>query len=232
MNVLVIAAHPDDEVLGAGATIARYSQRGTLVDILILGEGITSRVNSGDALQSEGLIQLQDEAFKAAKVMGARPPKMEGLPDNKFDTVPLLHIAQIIEAEIDRVKPEVIYTHHPSDLNIDHRITFQAVLTATRTMAGTCVKRLYSFEIPSSTEWSFGQFEPPFRPTTFVDVSSTIEAKLRAMACYQGEMRSYPHPRSLEALKIIAQRWGTVAGFRAAEAFQLIRAIHPEGTEE
>jgi len=232
MNVLVIAAHPDDEVLGAGATIARYTQQGNRVDILILGEGITSRASSRDGRQSEGILQLQHDALEAAKTMGAQPPRIEGLPDNKFDTLPLLNIAQLVEAEINRIKPEVIYTHHPSDLNIDHRLTFQAVLTATRTMAETQVKRLYSFEIPSSTEWSFGQFEPPFRPTNFVEVSSTLEIKLRAMACYQGETRSYPHPRSLDALKLNAQRWGTVAGFMAAEAFQLIRAVHPEGLEE
>ena len=231
MRILVIAAHPDDEVLGAGATIARHALRGIAVDIQILGEGITSRSLAEAPQQTQNLLQLREDAERAAILMGARPPRLEGLPDNQFDTVPLLDIIKLVESEIDRVKPEVIYTHHPADLNIDHRLTFQAVLTATRTLSDTGIKRLYSFEIPSSTEWSFGQFDPPFRPTTFVDISSTLEVKLQAMGCYQGELRSFPHPRSLEALRIIAQRWGTVAGFNAAEAFQLIRSIHPEGVE-
>lgn len=228
MSVLVVAAHPDDEVLGAGATVARLTRAGVVVDMVILGEGITSRSDQRAQADPAEVARLHAVCTQVAGILGARSVRVHDLPDNRFDSLALLDVVKVVETELARTKPDTIYTHHPSDLNVDHRITFQAVLTATRTLAGQAVKHLYSFEVPSSTEWAFGRFEPAFRPNVFVDVSSTLETKLQAMACYEGELRQFPHPRSLESLRIIARRWGTVVGCGAAEAFELIRSIDHE----
>jgi LmbE family N-acetylglucosaminyl deacetylase len=150
-----------------------------------------------------------------------------GLPDNRMDTVPLLEVVKVVEDLVKRFKPRVIYTHHPGDLNVDHGVAHRAVLTATRPMAGQVVQAIYTFEVPSSTEWAFQTLHPAFRPNVFVDISDTLEAKVSAMACYDTETRKFPHPRSPEALRAIATRWGSVAGFQAAEAFELIRSLNP-----
>jgi LmbE family N-acetylglucosaminyl deacetylase len=224
MKVLVVAAHPDDEVLGCGAAIAAHSQSGDVVEILILGEGLTSRLNSREEVAALELNRLQDNARAAAAILGARAPRFGGLPDNRFDSVPLLEIVKLTERVIRDVDPEAIYTHHSSDLNVDHRLTFYACLTATRPF-GSSVRDLYSFEIPSSTEWSFQSIEPSFRPNRFLNAEHTIEQKIRALAVYESEIRTFPHPRSAEAVMSYAKRWGTVAGVPAAEAFQIIRSI-------
>lgn len=218
----VIAAHPDDEVLGCGATIAVSSAES---HVLILGEGATSRHQHRDAAPPEATAVLMEDAHRAAKVIGAHSVDFGGLPDNRFDQVALLDVVKIVEAWLDRFPVTTIYTHHPGDLNIDHLVCFRAVLTATRTMAGGHVKEILSFEVPSSTEWSFGHLQPPFQPNVFVDVGAAIEKKIEAMECYGSERREWPHPRSPEALRVIAVRWGSVIGCDTAEAFQLIRSV-------
>ncbi len=223
-SVLVVTAHPDDEVLGCGATIAKLSKSRD-IHILILGEGITSRYVSRDNTNKAELERISESARAAAAALGTRSIRFEKLPDNRFDEVSLLDIVKRVETAIGEVRPESIYTHHPGDLNIDHRITFQAVLTASRPLAGSCVRELYTFEVPSSTEWSFQQLHPIFKPNVFVDVSETISEKIRTMAYYEGESRPFPHPRSSEALRIIAQRWGIAVGLEYAEAFELVRSI-------
>ena len=145
------------------------------------------------------------------------------LPDNRFDTVPLLDVVKIVEELIEHLQPQIIYTRHSGDLNVDHMIVHRAVLTATRPVAGCPVKEIYTFEVPSSTEWAFGQFQPAFRPNVFVDISATLEAKVQAMALYESEAQSFPHPRSPEALRAIARRWGSAV--EAAEAFELVREV-------
>ena len=221
MNILVVAAHPDDEILGGGATFARLAREGHSVHLAVLGEGLTSR---GDATGAD-LETLHSAQTAAAFAIGASAHSQHGLPDNRFDTVALLDVVQIVEKLIEHNAPEVIYTHHAGDLNIDHRVTAEAVLTATRPMAGCGVRELLAFEIPSSTEWTLGQIQPLFTPNVFVDVSETLEAKFEALECYASEMRPYPHPRSREAIEAIAKRWGSVSGCHAAEAFQLIRSV-------
>ena len=139
--------------------------------------------------------------------------------------MPLLDLVKLVEELVEKLKPEVIYTHHPGDLNVDHGLLHRAVLTATRPMAGQPVRDIYAFEVPSSTEWAFQRLEPCFRPNVFVDVSGTLETKIAAMSCYEGESRQFPHPRSPEALRAIASRWGSVMGCRAAEPFELVRSI-------
>ena len=157
--------------------------------------------------------------------MGARDLFMYNLPDNRFDTVPLLDVVKIIEELVEKLQPDTVYTQHGGDLNIDHVVTYRATLTATRPMVGTPVKTLYAYEVASSTEWSFQQFSPVFHANAFVDISETLETKIAAMQVYESEARAFPHPRSPEALRAIAQRWGSVVGLHAAEAFQVIYAI-------
>jgi LmbE family N-acetylglucosaminyl deacetylase len=216
-----VVAHPDDEILGSAGTIVRHIQNGDEVNVLILAEGITSRGNKEDNFSKE-LEQLQQTAIKANKLLGVSNIEFGNLPDNRMDSVDLLDIVKIVEKFINTYQPEVIYTHHSGDLNIDHRLTHQAVMTATRPMVNQCVKEIYTFEIPSSTEWSF---DYSFKPNVFVDITDMIDFKLQALNCYESEMRKFPHPRSPEAIRVIAQRWGTVVGCEAAEAFYLIRKV-------
>jgi len=224
-TVLVVVAHPDDELLGCGATLARRAARGDAVHIAILGEGVTSRyAREADADRGE-VAGLEEDARAIAAMLGAKSIVFGGLPDNRFDTVALLDIVKRVEGWVRDVDPEVVYSHHAGDLNVDHRVTFQAVLTATRPVEGCGVKALYAFEVASSTEWAFQQITPPFKPNVFEDVAGTIDLKVRALERYRGEHRPFPHPRSGEALRAAARRWGAVAGVAYAEAFELIRAI-------
>jgi len=224
-RVLVIAAHPDDEVLGCGATIARLAKEGAEVHIAILGEGVTSRYEKGEKADRKLLEKLHAACRQVSKLLGAKNLSLHNLPDNKFDTMPLLDVVKIIEKIVQEIQPRVVYTHHGGDLNVDHAITARAVLTATRPVAGCPVRELLAFEVPSSTEWAFQQYEPAFRADVFMDVQATLEAKIKVMALYEGEARPFPHPRSAEALRAIARRWGSVVGVEYAEAFALVRAV-------
>jgi LmbE family N-acetylglucosaminyl deacetylase len=224
-NVLIIAAHPDDEVFGCGGTIARHVLQGDKAYCLILGEGVTSRYSQQEKVLEEELKQLKLEAEQAAKILGIEKIFFKDFPDNRFDTVPLLTIVKAIEEIKEEIKPEIIYTHHQGDLNIDHHVTFRAVLTACRPLKSETVKEIYSFEVPSSTEWSSPNAQNYFMPNVFVDITDTLIKKIEALRAYRGEIREYPHPRSPEALRAIAMRWGSTVGCEAAEAFELIRAI-------
>ena len=223
-QTLIIAAHPDDEVLGCGGTAALLSQHDKL-HIGILGEGVTSRYSSPESAPRSELEQLKSSAQEAAEVLGASGVVFGGFPDNRFDTVPLLDIIKTVEDWVKRFLPEVIYTHHPGDLNIDHDLTFRAVLTATRPDESSSVHELFAFETPSSTEWAFQKITPAFRPNTFVDIASTIDRKIQALGAYRNELRPFPHPRSPENIRAAAQWWGSASGTGYAEAFELVRSI-------
>lgn len=224
-KILVIAAHPDDEVLGCGGTMSRLSAEGAEVHILILANGLTSRPGFDVTASAAALGVHHERARQAGDLMGAASIKVLGLPDQKMDTIPLLDITQAIEREIDRVHPDTVFTQHGGDLNMDHVITYRATLTATRPMADRCVRRVYAYEVASSTEWSFQRFEPRFHPSVFFDIAGTMGTKIAAMQVYESETRVFPHPRSPEALRAIAHRWGSVVGVEAAEAFELVREI-------
>jgi LmbE family N-acetylglucosaminyl deacetylase len=219
VKVMVVAAHPDDEVLGCGATIARHSAGSDIVDVLILGTGALSR----DHPAPGDVAALEQQARQAGKILGAREVRVLDFPDNRFDSVDLLDIVKRVETEIARTGPEVIYTHHVGDLNIDHRRTAEAVVTACRPLEPGGVRRILSFEVPSSTEWQAPAAQPAFVPNVFMDVTDSLARKLEALKAYSGEIRSFPHPRSVEALTALARWRGATAGFRAAEAFVLIR---------
>lgn len=223
-RILIVAAHPDDETLGCGATAAAHAAAGDQVFALILGEGMTSRFTApgkADAL----LHSLHSDAKKASAVLGFKRIRFANFPDNSFDTLPLLKIVKRIEQEIEELKPAIVYTHHSGDLNIDHRQTFEAVLAATRPMAGCSVEEVNTFYIPSSSEWSFGHVRSIFRPNLFIDATKTIRKKVAAMKVYKHEIRRSPHPRSQQMLNAVSHYWGSIVGLPYAEAFETIRTI-------
>jgi LmbE family N-acetylglucosaminyl deacetylase len=221
-RVLVVAAHPDDEVLGCGGTIARLAADGAEVHILIVAEGCTSR---GDEESAQGVLALKQAAVAAAKTLGVNPPIFLSLPDNRLDSVDFLDVTQMIEAVISEVKPDTIYTHHGGDLNIDHQIVFQGVLTASRPVPESVVKRLYTFETVSSSEWSAVEIGPCFNPNRYVNITKYLLTKQQALGHYSMEMRLFPHARSSEAIDALARLRGSQCGFEAAEAFRVILDI-------
>jgi N-acetylglucosamine malate deacetylase 1 len=224
--VLVVAAHPDDEVLGVGGSIARHADAGDEVNILIVAEGATARdVRRDSQDRRDDIATLRSAATAAANILGAKPPKFGGLPDNRLDSVDLLDLIKLVEAEVDSVKPAIVYTHHGSDLNIDHSLVSRAVQTACRPLPGHGVQALYGFETLSSTEWAPPELGDTFRPNRFVDVSGSLEKKVRALQAYASEMREFPHARSLEAVRALAVLRGASVGFAAAEAFQVVREL-------
>ena len=225
-KILVVAAHPDDEVLGCGGTIARLTSEGNCVYTLILGEGVTSRDRKRDLAKRENeIVELKKKAEDANKILGVKKVYTYDFPDNRFDTVSLLDIIKTIEKIKKDIKPDIVFTHHYGDLNIDHQITFKAVMTASRPTKDESVKEVYSFEIPSSTEWNAPSSLTHFMPEYFVDISKTIKLKVRAMKEYKCEIREYPHPRSIESIEIKAKQRGIQVGLEAAEAFEVLRLI-------
>lgn len=223
-NVLVIAAHPDDELLGVGGTVRRLVDEGVCVRAVILAEGLTSRGEQrADTEQSE-LEELQRDARAAAKEVGYTSIDFCGFPDNRMDEVDLLDVIKVVSSFVERYQADTIFTHHHGDLNIDHQRTCEAVLTACRPVGDYCVERIYAFETPSSTEWNY-RYNEPFCPNVFFDVTDTLEAKIRGMDCYRTESAEYPHPRSGEALIALGKHRGSGVGFKLAEAFVLLREV-------
>ena len=222
MKVLVVAAHPDDEILGLGGTIARHTQGGDSVSVVIVAEGATSR-------REKNLVNteiLKNCALNAAKILGTEKPQFLGLPDQRLETVEFLDIVKKIEEFMEKVKPDVIYTHHGNDLNLDHRTVHQAVITAFRPIPGTTFNKIYGFETLSSTEWSTTSIGPRFCPNYYVDISQTLDIKTKALESYEVEMRPFPHPRSIEAVKNLGKVRGSAVGVVAAEAFETLLEIN------
>ena len=217
-NVLVVAAHPDDEVLGCGATVAKLAAQGCRVRTLILATGSLSR----DDGSAQNVKALERTAQTAAKILGVEHISFAAFPDNAMDTVPLLEVVKRIEQETIEFQPDTVFTHHAGDLNIDHRIAHEAVLTACRPLPGASVKTIACFETPSSTEWQ-SIATPVFHPTLFVDCSDGMDLKRKAIDCYEMEMRPSPHARSVEQVEDIARVRGRSVGLATAEAFVLTR---------
>jgi LmbE family N-acetylglucosaminyl deacetylase len=217
---MVVAAHADDEVLGCGGTIARHAAAGDLVHVLFIADGVTSRAGADDV----ATVQRERAMLEASEILGVSSTLSLGFPDNRLDSVPLLDIVQALEGEFSKWKPEVVYTHHYGDLNVDHRVAHQAVMTACRPLPGCSVREILAFEVMSSTEWASSALAP-FLPNLFVDVSAYLETKMRALEAYALEMRAPPHSRSLEHLHILAQHRGACVGVKAAEAFMVIRSL-------
>lgn len=225
-TILVVAAHPDDEVLGCGASIAKWTASGDIVHILIMAEGQTSRETSKKRnTKIKELSELIESAEQAGKVLGVTSVNFLNLPDNRMDSLNLLDVTKAVEKVIEELKPQIVITHHSGDLNIDHRITHEAVMTACRPQPGHSVRRLLAFEVVSSTEWqSIGSYAT-FQPNWFENVRETIDLKLTALSMYKSEMRNWPHPRSLVNITNLSKFRGSSVGFEAAEAFMLIREL-------
>ncbi len=220
-RTLIIAAHPDDEVLGCGGTIAAQTSQGNSVQVMFLADGVSSRGGKASA----ELQRRRHAAHTAAELLGIESVSFADFPDNQLDTVPLLRVVQRIEERINQYQPDTILTHHAGDVNIDHQRVHQAVITACRPQPGYPVKTLLFFEVPSSTEWQPPGSAAAFLPNWFIDISDTLERKLEALAAYNEELRDFPHPRSVEAVKALARWRGATVGVRAAEAFVLGRRI-------
>ncbi len=226
-TVLVLAAHPDDEVLGCGGTMARHCKQGDEVYSVILAEGLTSREKERNrALHSEEFKVLHEAARQANDILGVKHLKLLDFPDNRMDSVARLDIIKVVEELVNEIKPDIIYTHHIGDVNIDHRRIHEAVLTAVRPIPGNhFVEELVYFETASSTEWMTAGSAPPFTPNWFVNIEDTLELKLKALEAYAYEMREWPHARSVKALDYLAKWRGATVGAKAAEAFMLGRKI-------
>ncbi len=218
--ILVVAAHPDDEVLGCGGYLALSASRGRVVHVLILADGESSRPHS-DSDQAN----RRKAAHDAAHALGLASVTLLDLPDNRLDSVDLLKIVQLIEKRVHEVKPTTVLTHHHGDVNVDHQIAHEATLAACRPVPESCVRELLFFEIPSSTEWRPASAGSGFFPTVFVDISSVAQQKKHALLAYAAELRPAPHPRSLESIDALSVWRGAMAGFSRAEAFSLGRAL-------
>ena len=222
-KILIIAAHPDDEVLGCGGTVARFVQNGYDAYTLILGEGITARDEQRNrSRRAKEIRELKAEIPKANRIMGVKKIYSHDFPDNRFDSVSLLDVIKVVERTKNEVNPQIIFTHYRKDLNVDHQITYRAVMTATRPLPQESVKEIYSFEILSSTEWNYPS---TFQPDIFFDIEDTLSRKLRAVREYRTELRDFPHPRSIEGIQMNAKHWGMKVGLKYAEAFKIVRII-------
>lgn len=223
-SILIIAAHPDDEVLGCGGSIAKLSDKGAHVNVAFLADGVLSRKNNLDT--SKDSIKIRREAAKkACEILGVKSVFFGEFPDNSMDTVPLLDIVCLVEELIKKYQPDTIFTHHSGDLNIDHRLTHAAVITACRPLPKHPVKTLLSFEVPSSTEWQLSASAAIFVPNWFIDISDTLDRKIAALDLYANELRDSPHPRSKQGVEYLARWRGASAGMNAAEAFMVGRVL-------
>ncbi|KPK89732.1 hypothetical protein AMJ80_09365 [bacterium SM23_31] len=221
MNVLIIAAHPDDEVLGVGGTISRHVDEGDDVYTVIMSWGVASRY------EPEFIQQQKANALNASKILSVNEPVFIGLggADKRFDEFPFLDIIKPIEENIQRFKPDILYTHHRGDSNTDHQITFKATMSAARVISPFLVNKILCYETLSSTDQAPPFSEYTFTPNVFVNIEKYLDMKLDAMKCYKYEIRDYPHPRSLESIEFQAKIWGHKAACKAAEAFVLVREI-------
>jgi LmbE family N-acetylglucosaminyl deacetylase len=228
-RIMIVVAHPDDELLGLGSTMHMLIHKANVqTHVVILGEGITSRSEKREVEKWERELNiLRGNIKKAQKAIGYHSFNIYNLPDNRFDTIALLDIIKLIEKEKREFSPDVMFTHHGGDLNIDHQKTFEAVITSCRPLKEETVRTIICFETPSGTEWRASTDPKHFVPNLFFSFArEDLDAKINGMESYEYEKRNYPHPRSPEALKIQAQRWGIIIGDEFAEAFCLVRGIN------
>jgi N-acetylglucosamine malate deacetylase 1 len=219
MKVLVVSAHPDDEVLGPGGTLRRHVLRGDQVMAFVACCGSNLRYGT------EAERKLREASSAVAVLLGFLEVRLGDLPDQGLDTMSLVRVIDPLERLLSEYRPDVLYTHDAADINRDHRILFEALAVAARPYSAPYLARFACFETPSSTEWGRGAGLPPFDPTGFVDIGETLEDKLRAFALYESEVRPAPHPRSGESLRARARHWGSVVGCEAAEAFRIVRDV-------
>jgi len=221
-NILVVASHPDDEVLGCGGTLYNLKKKGAKISVLFLSDGESSRKHPKI---KQLILDRKKQALKAGKILGIKNITFGDFPDNSMDTIPMLKVIKFIEKKIKEVKPDVIFTHFESDLNIDHQITSKAVITACRPIKNQTVKSVIFFEVLSSSEWNISIKNKSFKPNYFVDISKSLKFKLKALKLYKREMRKWPHPRSIQGVKLLSKTRGSSVGLSNAEAFIIGRHI-------
>lgn len=228
-SLLVVVAHPDDEVLGCGATVALRVSQGWRAHLLVMATGAASRHADSSASNptvAREVEELRQDLARAAARIGFASVRSLDFPDNRMDVVPRQDLTRAVDEALEATRPELVLTHHPGDYNWDHTRVFEAVMMAARSSPGEIAPReIWTCEVPSSTERAWQTAERAFHPTIFVDVGETIEIKKQALACYRTESRPYPHPRSPEGLEYLARKRGLEVGLAHAEAFALVRRI-------
>lgn len=222
-TVLVVAAHPDDDAFGCGGTIRKLANQKNKIYAMYFTDGVSARKN--DKKLKKNIINRKKNSESASKIMGIKQCIYHSFPDNQLDKIPLLKITQKIEDQIKKIKPDIIFTHFENDLNLDHQIINRAVVTATRPKPNNKLKKILLFETLSSTEWKFSNKAKVFNPNYFVDISKTINHKIKSIKCYKKEVFNWPHPRSEKGVKTLAMYRGQSVGLKFAEAFQLLRNI-------
>lgn len=221
-SVLVVAAHPDDEVLGLGGTISKLAADGAKIHLLILTDGSSAQYRNDPKLE-EILKEKERETQACAEILGIETVDYGGFPDMKLDTVPHILLNQCIERAVEAYRPEIVFTHFWGDVNRDHQCAFSSTMVAVRPAAEQCVKQVFCYRTPSSTEWNVQTAQTAFMATCFTDISLFQKKKAEAIACYAKELREYPHPRSLKAIEIADMAMGVNVGAEYAEAFVVAR---------
>jgi LmbE family N-acetylglucosaminyl deacetylase len=219
LHVLIIAAHPDDETIGAGGTIARHVAEGDKVYWCVVTQAYSP------PWPEETLIEARRQVDQVRDVLGIQEVFLCGFPTVKLNTVPYIDLCSALQQVVDQVQPEIVYTTPRDDINQDHRIVYDATLVATRPLPGGSIRRLLCYEISPTARFGLPSGSTGFVPNVFVDVSQYLDKKLGAMQCYQTELCEYPHPRSLEGLRLLAEERGLSVGLKAAECFQLVREL-------
>lgn len=223
-TILVIAAHPDDEVLGMGGTIAKLTKAGNEVYVLIVTDGSSSQYRDCDEL-NKIIEDKKKETLACAKILGVKEVMYGEQPDMKLDTTSHIIINQVIEKVVNHVQPEIVYTHFWGDVNMDHQQVYKSTLVAVRPVMGQVVKELYCYRVPSSTEWTPCKADTMFMPNVFVNITEEAEQKYAAFAEYTTELRDYPHPRSVKHLKELDIARGLEVGQGPTETFVLLRKL-------
>lgn len=224
-KIMLVAAHPDDELLGSAGTLLLFKKKGYKIKIIFLSDGESSR-EVGKKKLYKLINKRKKQAIKISKLCKFEEPVFAEFPDNRLDTVPILKIVKFIENEIRKYKPEILITHNENDLNIDHKLAFKSVITATRPSTKTFIKSIYCFETPSSTENNFSRLKVNFNPNLYFDISKFLNKKIKLLKIYKDEIKTYPHSRSLEGIKVLAKYRGTQIGVKYAEAFYLLRKLY------
>ncbi len=223
-NVLIVAAHPDDEVLGCGGLIAKYNPKGVNFRIIIIGEGSSCRFENPKSDSALNAIDLRKKfAINSFRILGITNFEFYDLPCGRFDQIPIIEINKIIEKNISSFSPDSIFTHSNHDVNNDHKVIFNATMMSSRPGIFKSISRVFTYEVPSSSEWSF---DTPFCPNYFEEITENmIETKFNALSCYESEIKPYPFPRSLQSIKALAMYRGTQSGCFFAESYHLIWQI-------
>lgn len=219
MIILIIAPHPDDEVLGCEGTIVKHNLSGDEVHLCIVTKAYPPEWSEDE------IKERKEEVLRVNQILGIRKTHFLDFPTVKLDTVPHKELDEAITRVANEVQPEVVYIPHRGDVNKDHRLVFDAAMVAVKPKPGSAIRKVLSYEILSETEWGAPFVENAFIPNVYVDISETLEIKLKAMSEYKLELKEFPHPRSLEAISTLAKIRGSTTGVRAAKAFMLVREI-------